>query len=123
AVICGLKETRIETCVSSSDAIKLRLKANTRNRPKIKSATLTALTAANFIQLLRARLLTASLKCRKNVSIFITVLPSLLVADNDTLFDCNRPFPHGVNNLLIVGRHDHGRSTRVDFLQQIHDTP
>src|SRR5690606_39962987 len=90
------------------------LKAKTRKKPKMSRVTATALTAAKVIHVLRRRLLKASRPCRNIVSIFITVFPLLLVADDHAVLDGDDPLADRVDDLLVVGRHHDSGSPGVD---------
>ena len=55
--------------------------------------------------------------------IFIDVLSSLRIADDDAPLHGNHPLAHGIDDLPVVGHHQNRGAALVDLLQQSHDLP
>ena len=55
------------------------------------------------------------------ISLFIVVIPARLVADDPAVLDGHHPLGEAVDQLPLVGDHQHGGAQLVDALQQHHD--
>src|SRR3954471_7093530 len=50
-----------------------------------------------------------------------SVHAAVLVADDPAGVEFDDPAAHGVDDVVVVGGHDHGRAGAIDPLQQAHD--
>src|SRR5260370_21083440 len=92
--------------------------------PSASSTTQTMRTLAMLTAALRQKFCHALLKAKSTRFQSRCMVPScVLVSDNLSALDRDHAPPHDVDNLAVVGRHQHGRPSRVDLQQQLDDFP
>src|SRR5919204_5655791 len=98
---------------------------STRRRlPSASSTTQTIRTLATLTAALREKFCQALVKAKSTRFQSRCMIPScIFVSDDLAAFDGHHAPPHDVDDFAVVGRHQDGRSTRVDLQQQLDDLP
>src|SRR5919201_5438779 len=92
--------------------------------PSASSTTQTMSTLATLTAALRQKFCQALLKAKSMRFQSRCMIPScIFVSDDLAAFDGHHAPPHDVYDFAVVGRHQDGRSTRVDLKQQLDDLP
>src|ERR671924_458797 len=98
---------------------------STRRRlPSASSTTQTIRTLATLTAALRQKFCQALLKAKSMRFQSRCMIPScIFVSDDLAAFDGHYAPAHDVDDLAVVGRHQDGRSPRIDLEQQLNDFP
>src|SRR6266478_9358760 len=92
--------------------------------PRASKTTQTMSTLAMLTAALRQKFCHALLKAKSTRFQSRCMVPScIFVSDNLSALDGDHASPHAVDDLAVVGRHQHGRPSRIDLQQQLDDFP
>src|SRR5437879_6496092 len=92
--------------------------------PRASKTTQTMSTLAMLTAALRQKFCHALLKAKSMRFQSRCMVPScILVSDDLTAFDRHHPASHDVDDLPVVGRHQHRGAARVDLQQQLNNLP
>src|ERR1700716_4631132 len=92
--------------------------------PRASRTTQTMSTLAMLTAAFRQKFCHALLKAKSTRFQSRCMIPScVLVSDNLSTFDRNHAPPHDVDDLTVMGRHQHRRPSGVDLQQQLDDFP
>src|SRR5216684_2590635 len=92
--------------------------------PSASKTTQTMSTLARLTAALRQKFCHALLKAKSMRFQSRCMVPSrILVSDDLAALDGHDAAPHDIDDLAVVGRHQHGRAARIDLEQELNDLP
>src|SRR5919106_6802068 len=121
---CSTRESsrKMETSTSwnSSERARSTWVLISMPTPSKAKLTVTVTTVASVISGLRRRPMPTSASRYRHLGA-IAVHPPALVAHDLAAVQLDHPPSHRVDDVLVVGGHDHGRAGAVDAVEQLHD--